>query len=110
MKQEQEDDVFCAGIIKALNNIEVANNIQRKSRQFTIQNSILYYKQFTPPKRYTPILVIPKSLTTEIMKSYHDSPTGGHTGISRTIHKIKSKYYWPTLNKDTMNFIKSCHR
>lgn len=43
------------------------------------------------------------------MKSYHDSPTGEHTGVSRTIYKINNKYYWSTLNKDTMNYIKSCH-
>lgn len=109
IKREQEKEVFCTNIIKALNNEEVATSIQRKSRQFTIENNLLYYKQFTPPKGYTPILVIPKSLTTDIMKSYHDSPTAGHTGISRTIHKIKNKYYWPSLNKDTMNFIKSCY-
>jgi O-acetyl-ADP-ribose deacetylase (regulator of RNase III) len=109
IKREQGKDAFCTDIIKALNNVEVATNIQRKSRQFTIENNLLYYKQFNPPKGYTPILVIPKSLTTDIMKSYHDSPTAGHTGISRTIHKIKNKYYWPTLNKDTINFIKSCH-
>jgi len=109
IKQKQDNDTFCGEIKKALNNIDVSTNIKRKSRQFTIENDLLYYKRYTPPKGYTLILVIPKSLTTEILKSYHDSPTGGHTGISRTIHKIQNKYYWPTLNKDTINFIKSCH-
>jgi len=35
---------------------------------------------------------------------------GGHTGISRTIHKLQNKYYWPTLSKDTTQFIKTCHQ
>lgn len=65
IKQKQENDTFCANIKKALNNIVLPVNIQRKSRQFTIENDLLYYKQFTPPKGYTLILlVIPKSLTT----------------------------------------------
>jgi len=108
IKTQQKNDQFCNNIIKALSNIEVPTNIRRKSRQFILQNEILYYKKYTPPKSYSPILVIPKTLINEILKSYHDSPTGGDTGISRTIHKIQNKYYWPSLHKDTTNFIKSC--
>lgn len=108
IKTQQIDDEFCSKIIKALTNKEVPISTKRKSRQFTIINDTLYYKKYAPPKGQNPILVIPKTLTYEILKSYHDSPTGGHTGISRTIHKIQNKYYWPTLNKDTTDFIKSC--
>jgi len=109
IKTQQKNDQFCNNIIKALNNEEVPTNIKRKSRLFILQNEILYYKKYTPPKNYNIILVIPNTLINEILKSYHDSPTGGHTGISRTIHKIQNKYYWPSLHKDTTNFIKSCY-
>lgn len=105
---QQKNDKFCIDIINALNNNEVPTKIKRKSRQFKIENDILYYKQFTPPKGNNLVLVIPKILINVILKSYHDSPVGGHTGVSRTIHKIKNKYYWPSLNKDTTNFVKSC--
>ncbi|KAE9523073.1 hypothetical protein AGLY_016527 [Aphis glycines] len=98
IKTQQKNYQFCNNIIKALNNEEVIH----------ITNEILYYRKYTPPKNYNPILVIPKTLINDILKSYHDSPTGGHTGISRTIHKIQNKYYWPSLHKDTTNFIKSC--
>lgn len=108
IETQQKNDQFCNNMIKALKNEEVPTNIKRKSRLFTLKNEILYYKKYTPPKNYNLILVIPKTLINEILKSYHDSPTGGHTGISRTIHKIQNKYYWPSLHKDTTNFIKSC--
>jgi len=57
-----------------------------------------------------PILVVPKTLINNILKSYHESPTGGHTGITRTIHKIQNKYYSEDLVKDTTEFIKTCHK
>jgi len=57
-----------------------------------------------------PILVVPKTLIDNILKSYHESPTGGHTGITRTIHKIQNKYYWEDLVKDTTEFIKTCNK
>lgn len=108
IKIQQTNDNFCSEIIKALKDKKVSTNIKRKSRQFILINETLYYKKYAPPKSHHPTLVIPKTLINEILKSYHDSPTGGHTGISRTIHKIQNKYYWPTLNKDTTDYIKSC--
>lgn len=58
IKQKQENDTFCEDIKKALNNIVLPVNIQRKSRQFTTENDLLYYKLFTPPKGYTLILLV----------------------------------------------------
>lgn len=105
IKYHQSTDPFCKEIIKAINSEEVNKKIKIKSRQFILNNEILYYKKHTYNKNNINILVIPHSL----IKSYHESPNGGHTGITRTIHKIQNKYYWSTLNKDTTNFIKLCH-
>ena len=44
----------------------------------------------------------------KIIEEHHSSPLAGHSGISRTIRKIKSKYNWPSLRKDVKNFIKNC--
>jgi len=65
-------------------------------------------KRFISPGNIKSILVILQVLVNQILTSYHESPTGEHTGISRTIHKIQTKYYWTTLIKDTTEFIKSC--
>ena len=51
--------------------------------------------------------MIPKSLTNTILKSYHESVFSGHFGITKTLAKLKQKYYWPTIIKDTTNFIKN---
>lgn len=109
IKSLQSKDQFCINIINAINNKDVSINIKRKSRQFIILNEILYYKRFSPPKNITHILVVPKQITNDLLKAYHESPLGGHTGMARTIHKLQNKYYWPTLSKDTTAFIKSCH-
>lgn len=33
----------------------------------------------------------------------------GYFGITKIIAKLKTKYYWPTMLKDTIEFIKTCH-
>uniref|UniRef100_A0A2S2QEP6 RNA-directed DNA polymerase n=1 Tax=Sipha flava TaxID=143950 RepID=A0A2S2QEP6_9HEMI len=115
IKTLQSKDQFCTDIIKAINDKDdkdnnINKNIKRKSRQFVTINDILFHKHFTPPNKITNLLVVPKILTNEVLKSYHESPIGGHTGISRTIHKLQNKYYWTTLSKDTTQFIKTCHK
>jgi len=47
-------------------------------------------------------------LTNTIIKSYHESVFSGHFGITKTLAKLKQKYYWPTIIKDTTNCIKTC--
>jgi len=71
---------------------------------------VLYNKHFTPPNTIKHLLVVPIKFTNELLKSYHESPIGGHTRITRTIHKLQNIYYWTTLSKDTTQFIKTCHQ
>jgi len=50
-----------------------------------------------------------KSSINEIIQKYHDNPiTGGHSGITRTISKIKRYYYWRGMTKHISKYIKSC--
>lgn len=45
----------------------------------------------------------------DIIKEFHDSShSGGHTGVKRTINKIKQRYIWKNLNKMVKHYINSC--
>jgi len=45
----------------------------------------------------------------KIIQKYHDDPiTGGHSGITRTIEKVKRYYYWRGMTKSISKYIKSC--
>lgn len=43
-----------------------------------------------------------------ILKTYHDSPYGGHFGGNKTYEKIKTKYHWEGLKKDVEKYVKIC--
>ena len=56
-------------------------------------------------------LAVPHTLVHEILIEAHDSPlAGGHLGINRTLEKVRTKYFWPTLYGDVVNWVKSCLR
>ena len=41
-------------------------------------------------------------------QEYHDSPTAGHYGIDRTIHRIASRYYWTGMRRYITHYVKDC--
>lgn len=106
IKENQLNDEFCKGIISA---IKENNNskYKRKSRQFLIENDILFFKNWSP-NGVKNLLVIPKNLVNIVLKSYHESALSAHFGITKTLARLKKKYYWPTMIQDTNKFIKTC--
>lgn len=57
-----------------------------------------------------PVPFVPKGkLRATILKIYHDTAANGaHFGRDRTIYKIKTRYFWPSMYKDIKNYVKSC--
>ncbi|CAF1183803.1 unnamed protein product [Didymodactylos carnosus] len=54
--------------------------------------------------------VVPKGkIRKSIMQIYHDTPANdSHFGRDRTLKTIGERYYWPTMNKDIRNYVRSC--
>ena len=53
-------------------------------------------------------LVVPKTLRFEILSNAHDHITGGHLGTHKTYQKIRQRYWWRGMFKDTEHWCKSC--
>ncbi|XP_063963171.1 uncharacterized protein LOC135156056 [Lytechinus pictus] len=54
------------------------------------------------------LLVVPKSLRTEVIKLNHDPPSAAHAGVNRTKGKLRSKYYWYGMSGDIQEYIRRC--
>nr|GEY21831.1 reverse transcriptase domain-containing protein [Tanacetum cinerariifolium] len=45
----------------------------------------------------------------DILKAYHNGPTGGHHGPNHTAKKVfDSGFYWPIIYRDAHDLVKSC--
>ena len=53
-------------------------------------------------------LCVPKELRGAIMKQYHDNDSSCHFGRFKTLHKIRSLYYWPSMNKAIATYVQNC--
>jgi hypothetical protein len=71
------------------------------SPHYTVKDGLLFWK-FR--------MVIPQNsdLIQKILFEFHTSPVGGHAGITRTLARIKSQFYWPTMKNDVADYVQSC--
>ena len=54
-------------------------------------------------------IVIPSEFRGEILHLAHETPLGGHLGVTKTYNKILQYFYWPGLHKDVTTLCASCH-
>lgn len=91
-----------------------AENAQSKAYwgawdQLTIQNGILQKKwENDTGEEIRYLLVIPSSMTEEILQQLHDSPTGGHLGVRKLYEKVKARFYWRKMHDSVTNWCKKC--
>lgn len=53
-------------------------------------------------------MVVPTSLRTQVIQDSHNPPTAAHGGMNKTLKRIQLRYFWPSMNKDTKNFVRTC--
>ena len=39
----------------------------------------------------------------------HDSATAGHLGFRKTLLKAQRRFYWPRMQQDIKDYVRSCH-
>ena len=52
--------------------------------------------------------VIPTNMIASVLTSIHSSPFSGHLGITRTILRARSRFYWPGMSKHISEFVRNC--
>ena len=53
-------------------------------------------------------LILPPQVVPEVLHGLHNSPTGGHLGISKTMEKVRTRFYWPRQRQDVENWCRQC--
>lgn len=49
-----------------------------------------------------------EQLKKSILQEFHDTPLGGHQGISKTLKRIKRMYKWTGMKRDITEYISKC--
>ncbi|GBN56996.1 Transposon Ty3-I Gag-Pol polyprotein [Araneus ventricosus] len=54
-------------------------------------------------------LNLPKSRIQEVLRETHDSASGGHFGVMKTLSKTRERFYWDRLPSDIEKWCRECH-
>ncbi|GBM83317.1 hypothetical protein AVEN_261152-1 [Araneus ventricosus] len=54
-------------------------------------------------------LILLKSRIQEVLRETHDSSSGGHFGVMKTLSKIRERFYWDRLRTDVEKWCRDCH-
>ena len=98
----QQEDVFCKNII---NQIEKGNIVE--GQLYLIKNKVLKRFIIDGDNPYE-TTVIPRVLTTQILRMAHDEL--GHNGTHRNYTLLKRLYYWKGLKPCVEKHIKTCYQ
>ncbi len=73
-----------------------------------VRDGVLY-KSLKPNNTHPdPAIVVPKSLEIDILKGTHDSPFAGHLGVTRTLDRIRKRFFWQRMRKSVADYIRQC--
>lgn len=53
-------------------------------------------------------ILLPQTIRFLILKELHATPTGGHLGAKKTLGKVRRRFFWVNMRKDTELFCQSC--
>ncbi|XP_038982200.1 uncharacterized protein LOC120110682 [Phoenix dactylifera] len=82
-----------------------SRRIRRQASRFILYEGKLYRKSFTSPL----LRCLRPSKADYAMREVHEGIGGNHLGGRALAHKIlRQGYFWPTLQKDTLDFVWKC--
>ncbi|GFX85780.1 retrovirus-related Pol polyprotein from transposon 412 [Trichonephila clavipes] len=74
-----------------------------------LRNGVLYRKfESEDGKTFRWQLLLPRSRIPEVLKELHGSPTGGHFGVMKTLHRVRERFCWGKVRADVEQWCKSC--
>ena len=115
--REQNQDPNIGQFIQLLkgNKVELefltdgVNIMKRKKGRYILRNGLLY-KKCASNNRETGYLqfLLPKLFRKQALEACHDEV--GHLGIERTTSLLNDRFYWPGMEDDIKEYVKTCPR
>jgi PAS domain-containing protein len=54
------------------------------------------------------LIVVPEGLRRDVFAAYHAAPSAGHLRFYKTLHRLRSRFFWPRMRSDIFEWCRSC--
>jgi hypothetical protein len=99
LHEHQGGDALCQELRRKVEHKEAGGE------NFCIHNGLLCY---SPKKARRRRWVVPSSLRRMLLQYFHDGVLAGHLGARKTLGKIVSNFWWPSMRKEVFDYVRRC--
>ncbi|MCP4492355.1 MAG: DDE-type integrase/transposase/recombinase [Gammaproteobacteria bacterium] len=89
------------------NDTALARKIALSADNFTMSDALLHHIDYNQHKVLQ--FYVPASLIAEMLEAFHMDKFAGHFAVQKTLQKLRTNYYWPTMVQDVRRFCQGCH-
>ncbi len=107
IKNGQKTSGWWKPILERLRSEEDSATTRRLKNKYVIRDGILFRRVIWEGREYFR-LCVPEGLIKEILLACHDDVTAGHLGITRTLDKIRKRFFWPRFTQKVILYVRSC--
>jgi hypothetical protein len=78
--------------------------------QIEVTEHVIYYfeRSKSARVRQVKVRIVPLKLRRIVIAACHSSPFGGHSGITRTLYRVQTRYWWPGMYRDIHDGVRGC--
>ena len=116
LQKEQEANKMCKAIKNVVQGKPIqpemtkhSANIENMAKKCFIDNEILWKRIDRHGGQHT-VIVLPNSLTQKLIKEVHGNVMYGHEGQYKTKERILQSYWWPGMDKEINDHLKTCDK
>ena len=80
----------------------------RENRIILQSGRLMLLRPVTGANRSLALLIVPSSLRSTVFSAYHAAPTTGHMDVYKTLHRLRLRFFWPTMSSFVRQAIKRC--
>ena len=81
---------------------DFSSHYERPTAPYVLRDGLLFKNH---------ALCIPSGpLRDVVLHDHHDAPVAGHRGVQKTIRSLNLSYYWPSIRKDVIEYVRSCEK
>ena len=80
----------------------------RQDRLSLLDGKLVVFQPVQNNQELLMLIIVPLSLRRDIFSAYHASPSTGHMGIYKTLHRIRLRFFWPLCRKDVTAWVLQC--
>ncbi len=113
-KEQNKDEILKHLRLYLLNRVLPENNkiaqlVYKMAHDCFVLNGVVW-KQLGSNLQHRSVLMVPQHLIKSILAEAHGNLLLGHFGISKTKHRILQSYYWPNMDKDITEHLRTCDK